>query len=71
MEDEQEFWDIEVERTNFYPKNHQQWKGFLEEFQQAVIEQNKLENPLQITVLRIDNEITNTFIIKGFLKAKP
>ncbi|MCP9768711.1 hypothetical protein EGI22_12365 [Lacihabitans sp. LS3-19] len=70
LEDEQEFWDIEVEKTNFYPKNHPQWKAFLEEFQQAVIEQNKLENPLQITVLRIDNELTNTFNIKGFFENK-
>ena len=70
LEDEQDFWDIEEEKTNFYPKNAQQWKAFLEEFQQAVIEQNKLENPLQITVLRIDNEVTNSYIIKGFFENK-
>jgi hypothetical protein len=70
LEDEQDFWDIEEEKTNFYPKNPQPWKAFLEEFQQAVIEQNKFENPLQITVLRIDNEVTNTYIIKGFFENK-
>lgn len=70
LEDDQEFWDIEIGKENFYPKNTKHWKEFIEELQQAVIEQNKLENPLQITVIRADNETQKEYKIRGNFEHK-
>jgi hypothetical protein len=70
LEDDQEFWDIEIGSENYYPKNSKHWKEFIEELQQAVIEQNKLENPLQITVIRSDNETQKEYKIKGNFEQK-
>jgi hypothetical protein len=70
LEDDQEFWDIEIEAENFYPKNTKHWKEFIEELQQAVVEQNKLENPLQITVIRADNDAQKEYKIKGTFEYK-
>lgn len=54
LEDNQDFWDIDIAGENYYPKNPEQWKTFIEEFQQAAIEQNKLESPLCIYVVRAE-----------------
>jgi hypothetical protein len=70
LEDDQEFWDIEADAENFYPKNAKQWKDFLEELQQAVVEQNKLENPLQITIIRGENDSQREFKIKAAFEHK-
>jgi hypothetical protein len=70
LEDDQEFWDIEIGAENFYPKNTKNWKEFIEELQQAVLEQNKLENPLKITVIRNDNEARKQYTIEGMFESR-
>jgi hypothetical protein len=70
LEDDQEFWDIEIGSENYYPKNTKHWKEFIEELQQAVVEQNKLENPLQITIIRADNQTQKEYKIKGNFEHK-
>ena len=70
LEDDQEFWDIEIGTENYYPKNTKQWKELIEELQQAIIEQNKLENPLQITIIRAENDVRKEYIIRGNFENK-
>jgi hypothetical protein len=70
LEDNQEFWDIEIETENFYPKNSKKWKEFIEELQQAVVEQNKLESSLKIEVVRIDNDSRTNYTISGYFETR-
>jgi hypothetical protein len=65
LKEEQPYWLIEEEGTHFYPSNSVIWEQLLDEFKQAILEDNLVEAPLKITVLRIGEEATQTYIIKG------
>jgi hypothetical protein len=65
LKDDQDFWEIEIENEVFYPRKPKTWKTFIEEFQQAVYEQNKLEKPLEITILRPESDTDKQIIVKG------
>lgn len=53
IKEDEDFWEIE---DSFYPSNPLKWSNFLEEFHQAVLENNQLEKPLEIKILRHNQE---------------
>ena len=65
LQESEDFWEIMFEKEAFYPKNVKQWKSFIEEFHQAVLEQNTLERPLEIQVWRIDPSQTVKYKFLG------
>lgn len=65
IEDKEDFWEILTVDEPFYPKNTREWKIFLEEIRQAITEQNKLELPLSFQIKRIDQELTEDFLVEG------
>jgi hypothetical protein len=65
LKEEQAFWLIEEGGVHFYPGNSAVWEQLLDEFKQAILEAHEIEAPLQITVLRIGEEGTSKYQIKG------
>lgn len=53
LDEHEDYWEVQVENETFYPKNNEEWFQFLEEIQQAIIEANKFEKPLNIQIKRI------------------
>ena len=65
LKEDQEFWEINIEEDIFFPKNIKPWKIFIDQFQQACLEQNLIEKPLEINICRKDNELETSFLIIG------
>ncbi len=65
LKEDQEFWEITAEKDIFFPKNPKPWKIFIDQFQQACLEQNFIEKPLEISICRKDNEVETSFLING------
>jgi hypothetical protein len=65
LKEEQPYWLIEEVGAPFYPGNSAVWEQLLDEFKQAILEAQVIEAPLQITVLRIGEERTVKYNIKG------
>jgi ribonuclease BN (tRNA processing enzyme) len=61
LEDSQEYWEIKIDNDGFYPKNAAHWSEFLEEFHQAILEQNGKERPLEIEIKRVSEQGSATF----------
>jgi len=65
IEESQDYWEIMHENEAFYPKNSGLWKSFVEEFHQAALEQNSLERPLEVQVLRVEPAQTTKYRFLG------
>jgi hypothetical protein len=65
LEDSEDFWFLEIDKDQFYPKNVRQWAAFLEQIRQAILENNELEKPLEITFVEISNKEKSTTVFKG------
>ncbi len=65
LEDDEDFWFLELEKNQFYPKNSRQWATFLEQIRQAILESNELEKPLEIAIIEIKNKEKYTTTFKG------
>lgn len=60
LEESEEFWQLTIGETSFYPKNSQQWKFFLEQIHQAILEESGFEKPLEIQIIEVgDSAIKN------------
>lgn len=65
IEENEDYWFLEIENDQFYPKNVKQWATFLEQIRQAILEANELEKPLEITFVEVSNKEKYTTIFKG------
>jgi hypothetical protein len=65
IKEEEEYWEIIDEKDKFYPKNSTEWKNFLSEIEQASIEQNQIERPLEIQIVRQNEESQKKYIVFG------
>ncbi len=65
LKEDQEFWEITTEEAIFFPNNTKPWKIFIDQFQQACLEQNIIEKPLQIGICRKDYDLETSFQIIG------
>ncbi len=66
----EDFWQIESEGAPFYPSKPEKWKFFMEEFQQAVFEEQEWEAPLRIILVNTGEaeqetlEINASFLLR-------
>ena len=65
IKEDQEFWEVTTENDVFFPKNPKPWKIYIDQFQQACLEQNFIEKPLEISICRKDNDLETSLLIKG------
>lgn len=65
IEDNEDFWFLEIDNDQFYPKNVKQWATFLEQIRQAILESSDLEKPLEITFVEIKDKEKRTTIFRG------
>ena len=69
LEETEDFWLIDNGTQPAYPKNPMKWSSFLEEIWQAILENEKIEKPLEITIIQSEkNEINNYKIGASFLQ---
>ncbi|UBM59952.1 hypothetical protein LAG90_04725 [Marinilongibacter aquaticus] len=52
IDESEDFWQIQIADQTGYPKDTETWLSFVNEIQQAILEKDEREAPLQITVLR-------------------
>ena len=71
LEPHQEYWQVDFEDKSFYPKNAEQFKYLLEEFQQAVYEKAKKESPLKLTFIKNQSaELIEVEVVASFIERK-
>ncbi len=54
LEESQDFWEIISDKKTGYPENPERWFETLNQLQQAILEYNEIEAPLNIQIMRID-----------------
>lgn len=64
LEENEDLWIIEKDGKSLYPKNYNRWAEFLEQIRQAILEDQKIERPLEIKVVNNGKES----ILKGSFK---
>ncbi len=70
LADDQEYWQIDDGIDVFYPKNANKFKSLLDEFQQAVFEQNTIEKPLEIQIVRFNENKKIEWKLNGFFETR-
>lgn len=65
LHEHEDYWQIEEGGDVFYPANAEEWKEFIEEFLQAVLEQNDFEKPLQIKIIRKSSSGNQEYELTG------
>lgn len=70
LEESEDLWYLDTGKDQFYPKNVRQWAEFTEQIRQAILEDNGLEKPLEITLTEISAAGKKTTVIRGSFARK-
>lgn len=70
LEESEDLWYLDTGKEQFYPKNVRQWAEFTEQIRQAILEDNGLEKPLEITLTEISAAGKKTTVIRGSFARK-
>ncbi len=70
LEENEDLWYLDNGKEQFYPKNVRQWADFTEQIRQAILEENGLEKPLEITLTEISAAGKKTTVIRGSFARK-
>lgn len=70
LEENEDLWYLDNGKEQFYPKNVRQWADFTEQIRQAILEENGLEKPLEITPTEISAAGKKTTVIRGSFARK-
>lgn len=70
LEESEDLWYLDNGKEQFYPKNVRQWADFTEQIRQAILEENGLEKPLEITLTEISAAGKKTTVIRGSFARK-